>query len=65
MVSEIQQNKVPLPFVTMLITLMFLIIVDRAIYLSKSVVGKLVFQYLLVTLVHGWIFFGLPAMTDW
>lgn len=37
---------------------------DRALYLRKTVIGKLVFQYLLVFGVHAWIFFALPLTTN-
>uniref|UniRef100_A0A915KAT0 Piezo non-specific cation channel R-Ras-binding domain-containing protein n=1 Tax=Romanomermis culicivorax TaxID=13658 RepID=A0A915KAT0_ROMCU len=63
-VANIKSNKVPLGFVIMLVSLMILIIIDRGIYLRKNIVARLVFQHLLVLLVHVWIFFALPAITD-
>ncbi|XP_003375607.1 conserved hypothetical protein [Trichinella spiralis] len=62
-VADIQSNKVPLPYVIILITLMVLMIIDRAIYLHKNVLKKLIFQYFLVFGTHIWIFFVLPAIT--
>ncbi|KRY90604.1 Piezo-type mechanosensitive ion channel component 2 [Trichinella pseudospiralis] len=62
-VADIQSNKVPLPYVIILITLMVLMIIDRAIYLHKNVLKKLIFQYFLVFGTHIWIFFILPAIT--
>ncbi|KFD49361.1 hypothetical protein M513_09724 [Trichuris suis] len=61
--ADIQSNKVPLPYVVILMVLMLLMVIDRAIYLRKSVVSKLCFQYFLVLGTHVWIFFILPAIT--
>uniref|UniRef100_A0A5S6R6C3 Piezo-type mechanosensitive ion channel component n=1 Tax=Trichuris muris TaxID=70415 RepID=A0A5S6R6C3_TRIMR len=61
--ADIQSNKVPLPYVVILIILMLLMVIDRAIYLRKSVIAKLCFQYFLVLGTHVWIFFILPAIT--
>ncbi|CDW56772.1 fama protein variant [Trichuris trichiura] len=51
--ADIQSNKVPLPYVVILMVLMLLMVIDRAIYLRKSVVSKLCFQYFLVLGTHG------------
>lgn len=59
-----QTNRVPLPWVLMLIFLLILIIVDRGLYLRKAVTLKLIFQHLLVLLVHVYIFFVLPSFSD-
>jgi len=48
----------------MLILQIALIIVDRALYLRKSILGKIVLQFLLVFGVHTWMFFILPLVTD-
>jgi len=63
-VSDIRANRVSFAFVVMLIALMLLVVVDRAIYLRKSVWAKLLLQIALVTAVHAWLFFALPALTD-
>jgi len=55
--------KVPVPFLAMLLTQFVLIIVDRALYLRKQVVGKFFFHIFLVLLVHIWMFFVLPHIT--
>jgi len=47
----------------MLLTQFVLIIIDRALYLRKQVIGKFFFHIFLVLLVHIWIFFVLPDIT--
>ncbi|XP_055955380.1 piezo-type mechanosensitive ion channel component 2 isoform X2 [Patella vulgata] len=61
--SYLSENRVPVPFLVMLITQFVLIIIDRALFLRKNVVGKFVFQITLVILIHIWMFFVLPAVT--
>ena len=39
-------------------------IVDRALYLKKSLMGKCVFQVVLVFGIHFWMFFILPGVTE-
>lgn len=39
-------------------------IVDRALYLKKSLLGKCVFQVVLVFGIHFWMFFILPGVTE-
>ena len=62
--SVVEENRVPIPFLIILSLNFLLILVDRALYLRKTALWKLVFQYVLVVVVHGWLFFVLPAMTD-
>nr|QZA74858.1 piezo [Platynereis dumerilii] len=61
--AVIQENKVPIPFLVMLLVQFVLMIIDRAIYLRKRVVGKFIYQIFLVALIHVWMFFILPAIT--
>lgn len=59
-----QENRVPLPFLLMLLLQFALIVIDRALFLRKSILGKLIFQYCLVFGVHLWMFFILPSVTE-
>ncbi|CAG2206953.1 FAM38 [Mytilus edulis] len=61
--SYIQEDKVPIPFLIMLVVQFILIIIDRALYLRKNVLGKFIFQIVLVILLHVWMFFVLPEVT--
>lgn len=47
----------------MLIVMMMLIIIDRALYLRKAVVCKLIYQLATIIFLHIWIFFILPQIT--
>ncbi|KAG5443888.1 Piezo-type mechanosensitive ion channel component 2 [Clonorchis sinensis] len=59
----IRSNRVPFPFVCMLLVQFIFIIVDRGLFLRKQVLGKFIFQILHVLLIHGWLFFILPHIT--
>ncbi|XP_015127425.1 piezo-type mechanosensitive ion channel component isoform X5 [Diachasma alloeum] len=59
-----QENRVPMPFLLMLLLQFALIVVDRALFLRKWILGKLVFQYFLIFGVHVWMFFILPSITE-
>ncbi|XP_025268649.1 piezo-type mechanosensitive ion channel component isoform X2 [Camponotus floridanus] len=59
-----QENRVPMPFLLMLLLQFALIVIDRALFLRKYIVGKLIFQYCLVLGVHFWMFFILPSVTE-
>ncbi|XP_043265377.1 piezo-type mechanosensitive ion channel component [Colletes gigas] len=62
--AYLQENRVPMPFLLMLLLQFALIVIDRALFLRKSILGKLVFQYCLIFGVHVWMFFILPSVTE-
>ncbi|KAB0404687.1 hypothetical protein E2I00_019645, partial [Balaenoptera physalus] len=55
-------DQVPEAFLVMLLIQFGTMVVDRALYLRKTVLGKLAFQVVLVLAVHLWMFFILPAV---
>ncbi|CAK9812745.1 Piezo-type mechanosensitive ion channel component [Anthophora plagiata] len=62
--AYLQENRVPMPFLLMLLLQFALIVIDRALFLKKSIVGKLIFHYCLIFGVHIWMFFILPSVTE-
>nr|XP_034178628.1 piezo-type mechanosensitive ion channel component isoform X2 [Osmia lignaria] len=62
--AYLQENRVPMPFLLMLLLQFALIVIDRALFLRKSILGKLIFQYCLIFGVHMWMFFILPSVTE-
>ncbi|XP_043514793.1 piezo-type mechanosensitive ion channel component isoform X5 [Frieseomelitta varia] len=62
--AYLQENRVPMPFLLMLLLQFALIVIDRALFLKKSIVGKLIFHYFLIFGVHVWMFFILPSVTE-
>ncbi|XP_066587552.1 piezo-type mechanosensitive ion channel component [Prorops nasuta] len=60
----LQENRVPMPFLLMLLLQFALIVADRALFLRKSILGKLIFHYVLIFGVHIWMFFILPSVTE-
>ncbi|XP_052864339.1 piezo-type mechanosensitive ion channel component [Anopheles cruzii] len=62
--SYFEENRVPVTFLLMLIIQFFLIVVDRALYLRKNIIGKILFQFFLIIGLHVWMFFVLPATTE-
>uniref|UniRef100_A0A914C7C0 Piezo-type mechanosensitive ion channel component n=1 Tax=Acrobeloides nanus TaxID=290746 RepID=A0A914C7C0_9BILA len=61
--SDIQSNKVPLTFVIILLVITLMIVIDRALYLRKAVLSKLIYQVLVILILHAWIFYILPLTT--
>jgi hypothetical protein len=61
--AYLEENKVPMPFLIMLLLQFAVIVVDRALYLRKCILGKIVFQFVLVFGGHIWMFFILPLVT--
>ncbi|XP_052831053.1 piezo-type mechanosensitive ion channel component 1 isoform X7 [Octopus bimaculoides] len=62
--TYLEENRVPIPFLVMLVVQFMFIIIDRALFLRKCVHGKFIFQVSLVIIVHIWLFFILPAITN-
>ncbi|KAK0162943.1 hypothetical protein PV327_006669 [Microctonus hyperodae] len=62
--NYLEENRVPMTFLMMLLLQFALIVIDRALYLKKSISGKLFFHYCLVFGVHVWMFFILPGVTE-
>lgn len=50
-------------FVFLIFVLLVMIVLDRALYLRKSVKWKLVYQLFTISLLHIWIFGALPGIT--
>uniref|UniRef100_A0A8D3BYK6 Piezo type mechanosensitive ion channel component 1 (Er blood group) n=1 Tax=Scophthalmus maximus TaxID=52904 RepID=A0A8D3BYK6_SCOMX len=62
--SSLSEDQVPEAFLVMLLIQFSTMIIDRALYLRKAVLGKLIFQVILVFGIHLWMFFILPAVTE-
>lgn len=62
--AYLEENKVPVTFLVMLLLQFVLIIIDRALYLRKYMLGKVIFQYALIVVIHIWMFFILPGVTE-
>uniref|UniRef100_A0A7N6A8V9 Piezo-type mechanosensitive ion channel component n=1 Tax=Anabas testudineus TaxID=64144 RepID=A0A7N6A8V9_ANATE len=62
--STLSEDQVPEAFLVMLLIQFSTMIIDRALYLRKAVLGKLIFQVFLVFGIHLWMFFILPAVTE-
>ncbi|GAU96230.1 hypothetical protein RvY_07704-3 [Ramazzottius varieornatus] len=58
-----EENRIPTAFLIILIVQFCLMIIDRALYLRKNLKGKLIFQIILVLIVHVVFFFYLPKET--
>ncbi|TNN19135.1 Piezo-type mechanosensitive ion channel component 2 [Schistosoma japonicum] len=59
----LKSNRIPFPFISMLLVQFIFIIIDRGLFLQKQVLGKFIFQIIHVVLIHGWLFFILPHIT--
>ncbi|XP_046696500.1 piezo-type mechanosensitive ion channel component 1 isoform X2 [Silurus meridionalis] len=62
--STLSDDQVPEAFLVMLLIQFSTMVIDRALYLRKAVLGKLIFQVILVLGIHIWMFFILPAVTE-
>ncbi len=55
------QSRIPSIYLWILIIQFMLILLDRIIYLYRSVKAKLVLQYVLIVIYHSVLFFYLPS----
>ncbi|UYV85120.1 Piezo [Cordylochernes scorpioides] len=61
--SYFEENRIPVPFLAMLLAQFAAIVIDRALYLRKHIFGKIVFQIIMIIIIHLWMFFLLPAFS--
>ncbi|XP_026861692.2 piezo-type mechanosensitive ion channel component 2 isoform X3 [Electrophorus electricus] len=62
--SSLSEDQVPEAFLVMVLIQFGTMVVDRALYLRKTVTGKVIFQVILVFGIHFWMFFILPGVTE-
>ena len=62
--SYLEENKIPIAFLIMLLLQFIFIIVDRALYLRKNLLGKIIFQFVTVIGMHFWLFFLVPLFSE-
>lgn len=62
--ESLSEDQVPEAFLVMLLIQFATMVVDRALYLRKTLLGKCVFQVVLVFGIHFWMFFILPGVTE-
>ncbi|XP_077365083.1 piezo-type mechanosensitive ion channel component 2-like isoform X1 [Festucalex cinctus] len=62
--SSLSEDQVPEAFLVMVLIQFGTMVIDRALYLRKTVLGKLIFQVILVLGIHFWMFFILPTVTE-
>ncbi|XP_044750779.1 piezo-type mechanosensitive ion channel component isoform X3 [Coccinella septempunctata] len=62
--TYLEDNKIPVLFLLMLIIQFMLIIIDRGIYLRKNLIAKIIFQYFLIIFLHIWLFVLYPTITE-
>uniref|UniRef100_A0AC35U2K4 Piezo_RRas_bdg domain-containing protein n=1 Tax=Rhabditophanes sp. KR3021 TaxID=114890 RepID=A0AC35U2K4_9BILA len=62
-INDISENRVPITFVIMVIAMSFMFVIDRALYLQKSKVGKFIYHLMTIFFIHLWLFFLLPTIT--
>ncbi|KAL0966951.1 hypothetical protein UPYG_G00302670 [Umbra pygmaea] len=62
--SSLSEDQVPGAFLVMVLIQFGTMVVDRALYLKKTVFGKVIFQVILVFGIHFWMFFILPGLSE-
>lgn len=59
-----EDNKVPIPFLLMIMAQFCSMVTDRALYLRKNIKLRVYFHIALVIIIHFWLFFALPSVTE-
>ncbi|KAJ8687309.1 hypothetical protein QAD02_023103 [Eretmocerus hayati] len=62
--SYLAENRVPMQFLLIILAQFALIVIDRALFLKKSMAGKFWFHYFLIVGLHIWMFIVLPSTTE-
>ncbi|CAO1373323.1 unnamed protein product [Diamesa tonsa] len=62
-ITYIEDNEIPTSLLFILLVQFLLIIFDRALYLRKNMIGKVIFHFCIIFAIHIWMFFLLPATT--
>ncbi|XP_078412369.1 piezo-type mechanosensitive ion channel component 2 [Cetorhinus maximus] len=62
--ESISEDQVPQVFLVMMLVQFATLVIDRALYLRKTVMGKIIFQVVMVLGIHFWMFFVLPGVTE-
>lgn len=61
--NYIEENKVPMSLLLLLVIQFTMIGIDRVLYLRKNMTGKVIFHLFIVLYTHTWMFFILPYYT--
>eukprot|EP00049_Salpingoeca_infusionum_P004507 m.80388 g.80388 ORF g.80388 m.80388 type:complete len:2509 (+) comp12598_c0_seq3:623-8149(+) len=59
----ISQNRVPTSLLIYLLLQFLFIVTDRCLYLTRSLVGKVIYHYAMVFLIHFVVFYWIPVST--
>ncbi|RWS08455.1 Piezo-type mechanosensitive ion channel component 2-like protein, partial [Dinothrombium tinctorium] len=59
-----EENRVPILFLLMLLASFMVILIDRALYLRKNIIGRLIFHIVIVIIIHVYLFIILPSVAD-
>ncbi|CAD5219198.1 unnamed protein product [Bursaphelenchus okinawaensis] len=62
-IPVIHTSRIPISLVITVFFLIMLIIIDRALYLRKAVLPKLLYHFIVVLGLHFWLFFVIPFTT--
>ena len=62
--TYIQQSTIPIPFLVVLLLQFLFMLIDRIIYLRKSLPMKFLFNVFLIIAWHSYLFFILPYYTQ-